>query len=82
MVVLSEVRQGKTGIIGHHFRWNLKMDINELFIKENQPQRLKKKLWYQKRKLRGQRAIRWYRLIDTHKTGADMLLIVKSPTGL
>ena len=53
MVVLSEVRQGKTGIIGHHFRWNLKMDINELFIKENQPQRLKKKIMVPEKKVEG-----------------------------
>ena len=53
MVVLSEVRQGKTGIIGHHFRWNLKMDINELFIKENQPQRLKKKNMVPEKKVEG-----------------------------
>jgi len=34
MIILSEVRQGKTGIIGYHFWWNLKMDTNELFTRE------------------------------------------------
>ena len=42
MIILSEIRQGKTAIIGHHCWWTLKMDTNELFTKENQPQRLKK----------------------------------------
>ena len=26
MIMLSEVRQGKTAIIGHHLWWNLKLD--------------------------------------------------------
>ena len=34
IIILSEVGQRKTGITGHHFRWNLKMDTNELFTKE------------------------------------------------
>ena len=35
MIILSKVRQGKTGIIGYHFWWNLKMDTNELFTRES-----------------------------------------------
>ena len=54
MIILSEIRQGKTAIIGHHCWWTLKMDTNELFTKENQPQRLKKETYgYQRRKFQG-----------------------------
>ena len=45
MITLGEVRQGKIVIIGHHFWWNLKMDTNELFTKEKQPQRLTKQTY-------------------------------------
>ena len=48
IIILSE-----TGI-GYHFWWNLKMDTNELFTKENQLQRLKKETYgYQRRKFQG-----------------------------
>ena len=32
---MNYVRQGKTGVIGFHVWWNLKMDSNELFTRES-----------------------------------------------
>ena len=33
VIILSEVRQGKTSITGYHFWWHLEMDTNELHYK-------------------------------------------------
>ena len=55
MIILSELSETRKD--RYHrisFLWNLKMDTNELFTKENQPQRLKKETYgYQRRKFQG-----------------------------
>ena len=48
MIILSEVRQGKRGIIEYPFCWTLKMDTNELHYKREASQTWERKLWVPK----------------------------------
>ena len=48
MIILSEVRQGKRGIIEYPFCWSLKMDTNELHYKREASQTWERKLWVPK----------------------------------
>ena len=48
VIILSEVRQGKTSIVGYHFWRNLKMDTNALYYKRETGSQIKKLMFTKK----------------------------------